>query len=200
MKAFVFIFALVAACAAVELDLDELENELIESPLVDYTGSSSRRSLGSLFRKSCSCEGITCGCCASPSVYGATVNGCIKFTPNTEEKKINIGVTAYTMNVLDHSFSTSDYEQYCSSLPGRASFLNYCFKSVTSGDEQTGINFCSQLDVKVKSVTAVSINFRCVDLKDGKLSFSENTLPGSNGVFDIKARQVFRKVVEWFKS
>ncbi|XP_014283573.1 uncharacterized protein [Halyomorpha halys] len=201
MKAIVLLFTLAAVSFAATLDLDKLENELLDSPLVEVDpGLSARRfSFGSLFRKACSCEKTTCGCCAKPSIFGTKIDGCIKFSPKPESREINVEVSALKKTIVNKSFSTSATGNYCGSLPGKASFLTFCLETASVGNDQTGVTFCSQLNVNVKSVTGVSVNFRCVDLKEGKLSFSEEYMPSKNGILNLKARAVFKKVIDFIK-
>ncbi|XP_014283590.1 uncharacterized protein [Halyomorpha halys] len=193
------LIAISGVSSSTQWDWEAFTNELKKSSLrtVGAFGRKERYA-GSIFNESCKCEGISCQCCAKPKLFGSVVNGCIKFTPDPINKKISIGLTALNRNIFTHSFSITKLQTICGNLPGSRRILTYCFKSSMVGDK-VGVTLCGKFEIRVRNIIGVAIEFRCINLKNGGVTFSKES-PSINGIIEVKTREPFKKLLKAIKE
>uniref|UniRef100_A0A0A9Y2V5 Pseudopodium-enriched atypical kinase 1 n=1 Tax=Lygus hesperus TaxID=30085 RepID=A0A0A9Y2V5_LYGHE len=208
------IFCLAASVLADQIEptkeqLEGLEKLLAGSPLEDADAEFDDGPDGmtrtwnpiswikNKLKNKCKCEATRCDCCFKLKLFANTA--CLNVEQLVAEKAVQIVFKIDDKELVNKKFTTERNDQACGIVP-TLPFLKYCFTQQSEEEEDNSITSCSSVDFRVGSTVGAVLQFRCLQIKDGKISFGGFKEVEKSQALVVKVKNPFRAAVALYRK
>uniref|UniRef100_A0A0A9XBM4 DUF4773 domain-containing protein n=2 Tax=Lygus hesperus TaxID=30085 RepID=A0A0A9XBM4_LYGHE len=214
MKVSLGLLLLVSASYAAQVNVNtpqgisELEKQVKTAPFVDVDpefDDGATRSWNPItwfknkFRNKCKCEGSKCGCCFKLKLLENVV--CLNTETVSSDQELSVNFKMDDKVLVDKRINLKRTDNVCGTLPPPYNLLKFCFEQQSKVEADGAITTCSNVSFIVGNSVGAAVNFKCLQLKNRKLSF-----PGGysevekSGMLTLKAKNPFRAALPLFKG
>ncbi|KAF6200584.1 hypothetical protein GE061_005027 [Apolygus lucorum] len=201
--------ALVQAQEPTKEQLQGLEQLLAKAELEDANAEfddgieGTRRSWNPVswfknkLKNKCQCEATKCDCCFKLKLFDNTA--CLTAEQLVAEKAVQIVFKLDEKELVNKKFTTERNDQVCGGVP-TLPFLKFCFTQQSEEEADASITSCSSVDFRVGGTVGAVLQFRCLEFKDGKVSFGGYKEVEKEKALVIKVKNPFRAAVALYRK